>query len=74
MSKEERKRSEYLTGGGGRGKGEGMVSPFFLNKTVFSGGFRISQRGCANSKGGGGRRQPTICLIFPENCMKMKEF
>ena len=27
--------------------------------------------GCANPKGG---RQPTICLIFPENCMKMKKF
>ena len=27
--------------------------------------------GCADHKGG---RQPTICLIFPENCMKMKKF
>ena len=27
--------------------------------------------GCANPKGG---RQPTIGLIFPENCMKMKKF
>ena len=27
--------------------------------------------GCTNPKGG---RQPTICLIFPENCMKMKKF
>ena len=27
--------------------------------------------GCANAKRG---RQPTICLIFPENCMKMKKF
>ena len=30
-------------------------------------------------RGGGaptlrGGRQPTICLIFPENCMKMKKF
>ena len=28
--------------------------------------------GCANPKGRG--RQPTICLIFPKNCMKMKKF
>ena len=31
----------------------------------------FSRGGCANPKGG---RQPTICLIFPENYMKMKKF
>ena len=39
---------------------------------VPSGGSRISQRGVPQPQGG--RRQHTICLFFPENCMKMKKF
>ena len=42
----------------------------FISQTVANLGFPRGE--CANPKGGG--RQPTICLIFPENCMKMKKF
>ena len=45
------------------------IIKYYKAKAVADLGF--SRGGCANPKGG---RQPTICLIFPKNCMKMKKF
>ena len=51
-----------------------MLLPWLLpkkrNNLSASGGSRNSQRGCANPRGGA----PTYWSIFPENCMKIRNF
>ena len=55
--------------GGGTLQPNGQLYLQFYARSVADPGF--PRGGCANPEGEG--RQPTICLIFPENCMKMKK-